>query len=487
MRKRSKYSLSHYHLLTANMGKLIPVMVAEAIPGDTWQHTAAQLIRVAPLAVPVMHPVLVRLNTFFVPYRLIWDDFDDFFTGGENGDEKPVLPYSNSPVVTEGSLWDYMGVPPHAYTYGLNILPFRAYHLIYNTYYRDDQIHTEANFSTASGQDSTTQWAIHNVSWPADYFTTCRPSSQLGSTVNIPIGNAAPVIPIASGDKTPTFDVGSLTNINLGVTGGTNNAIWGGSSATATNAKWNTTQLEADLSAATGMTVNDLRWALGSQRFKEMMNQGARYEDLLMASFGVKGMDARLQNPEYLGGGRTRISFSEVMATDGNNTGDQYGHGMSTMRTNTYRRFIQEHGLIMTLMSVVPKAIYSQALPKLFTKSVKEDFYTHALEFVGDMPVENREVYAMHSNPNNTFGYQRIYDDYRQLHSKISGEFRSTLSDWTMARIHTGDIALNPSFLNCSPTDRIYKSTATDQLYCMVNHSIQARRLPRRNPPARVI
>lgn len=477
--KRSKFNLSHYKLLTGNMGNLIPITWYEALPGDTIQQATSMLARVSPLLAPIMHPVRIRLHHWFVPNRLIWEDFEDFITGGPDGTSLPEHPYISLASASEGSLHDYLGVPPD--TYGANIqvsaLPFRAYNLIYNEHYRDQDLITEKVIDTASGEDTTTDTDLLKVSWEKDYFTTCRPWELKGDEITIPFSGTAPVHGIGREGNTYGSSYGTIYEAG-GVT--TSYSAGGSSSDLRVQQDPDNTgfpNIKADLSAALGIPINDLRLALALQRYQEARAQyGSRYVEYLRY-LGVKSSDARMNLPEYLGGGRQVIQFSEVLSTDGANTGDLKGHGIAAMRTNRYRRFFEEHGIVMTLMSVVPKAVYSQSLHRAFSRQVKEDYFQRELQFIGEQEIPNKEVYVNHTSPADIFGYQARYDEYRYHPSTIAGEFRSTLDHWHMARIFGSDPALNQSFIEATPTDRIYASTATDQLYIMANHSIQARRM----------
>ena len=193
--KRSKFNLSHYKLFTGDMGLLYPITWYEALPGDTIQHRTQMLIRLSPLLAPIMHPVRVRVNSFFVPYRLIWDDFEDFITGGPTGDDATVAPTISSASIAEGSLQDYMGVPPASYSPNLvySALPIRAYDLIFNEFFRDQDLVTELTIDTTSGVDSTSDTGIQKVSWEKDYFTAARPWEQKGTEITIPLAGTAPI------------------------------------------------------------------------------------------------------------------------------------------------------------------------------------------------------------------------------------------------------------------------------------------------------
>lgn len=459
-----------------DMGKLIPLTWYEALPGDTIQQRTSALIRVSPLNAPVMHPCLVRIHNFFVPYRLIWDDWEDFITGGQDGNDDSIPPVISTDEVTEGSLHDYMGVPPASYSPNLEFsaLPFRAYNVIFNEHYRDQDLVDELVIDKTDGIDNTTETDIQNVAWPKDYFTTARGSTSRGDAITIPIGESAPLVSDAA------FDGGKDADNWIQVrdsSGNLKRLFTDSSYLHGVNSTDGTKELKADLSSATGLDVNDLRLALGLQRYQEARQQyGARYTEYLRY-LGVRSSDARLQIPEFLSGGRNTLQFSEVLAHDGSNTGDLYGHGIGALRSNRFRRFFEEHGLVMTLMSVVPKPIYTQGLHKKWSRQVKEDYFQKELQFIGEDEVYNKEVYTEHTSPDGVFGYQARYDEYRSHPSHIAGEFHNSLNHWHLARQFTGDPALNQSFTDCVPTKRILQATGSDALYVMANHSIQARRM----------
>lgn len=481
--KRAKHSLSHYNLATFDMGQLVPVGLVEVLPGDTFRHAASAFVRVAPLATPVMHPVSVRLHHWFVPHRLVWSDFTDFITGGPDGNNASVFPTITigGGGAAVGSLADYLGVPTGVNNIEVSALPFRAYQLIFREFYRDEDLVTAPTISTASGADTTTSTSLQAPAWEKDYFTTARPWTQKGPDITVPLGASAPVkMDAAALQAVGVYSTSQSANRYLNASGTylTLDNGGGGTPAAANN-------LYADLSAASaGASINDLREAFALQRYEEARARyGSRFTEYLRY-LGVRSSDARLQRPEYLGGGKQTIQFSEVLQTSnttggtaGTGVGTMKGHGISAMRSNRYMRFFEEHGYVITLMSVIPKTMYVQGLARHWSRSIKEDFWQRELEKIGQQPILNKELYAAHTTPNGTFGYQDRYDEYRRVESRVSGEFRSTLNDWHMGRIFGSDPALNSSFITANPTNRVYQSTATDQLYCMINHSIQARRL----------
>lgn len=483
--KRNKFSLSHYKLLSMNQGGLIPVGLTEVLPGDTIQQNTSALIRTQPLAAPVMHPVDARIHHWYVPHRLVWDEWEDFITGGPDGMDASVFPTITTPAATGfavSSLADYLGVLPGEPDQPVSALPFRGYALIWNEWYRDQDLQTELVVDLTSGPDTTTNVTLQNCAWEKDYFTTARPWEQKGPSITIPIGDTAPVLGIGQLSTVAPTSPGGTYNQSDGTTF-PGNAIYAGGSGLGidadSGAAGSPPLIRADLSAASAITVNALREALALQRFEEARARfGSRYVEYLRY-LGVKSSDARLQRPEYLGGGRQKIQFSEVLQTaEGTDAvGTLKGHGIGAMRSNRYRRFIEEHGYIYTFLSVKPKTMYAQGLARHWNRRTKEDFWQKELEHIGQQEVLNKEVYLPHTTPDGIFGYTDRYDEYRKTESSVAGNFRDTLDFWHMARIFSSDPALNATFVKANPTDRVYAVPAEDQLYVMANHSIQARRL----------
>lgn len=496
MKKRSKFSLSHYKLATMNMGYIVPVGLTEVLPGDTLQQATSAFIRVTPLAAPVMHPVHVSIHHWYVPLRLIWDDFESFITGGEDGLDDSVYPTvtSGSSGFAIGSLADYLGVPTGVANLEVSALPFRAYDLIYNEWYRDENLVDELVISTESGADTTTSLELQAHAWKKDYFTAASPWPQKGPAVTVPVdlGQASlDALSVVSNGTVPTFTTNSNapSSGQLGIkqTGDPQDLSIGGSRSSSNGYRQvlfeNSGLKISDSGSLDGtlgsVDINQLREAFALQRFEEHRAlYGSRYTEYLRY-LGIRASDARLQRPEYLGGGRQTIQFSEVLQTaEGiDPVGTMRGHGIAAMRTNRYRRFIEEHGLVLTFMMVQPIPVYAQGLPRLWNRRFKEDFWQQELQHIGEQEVLNKELYAASEEPDGVFGYQDRYDEYRSHESSISGEFRDTLDYWHMARIFDNQPVLNQSFVYGAPTNRVFMEQTQNQLYCMINHSIQARRL----------
>lgn len=489
--KRGKFSLSSTKLLSCDMAELIPVGWLEALPGDTIQQSTSALVRCAPLLSPVMHPVEVRFHHWFVPLRLIWADFEKFITGGPDGLDAtahPTITFGGGTGAAIGSLADYMDAVPLVNNLVTSALPFRAYNMIFNENYRDQDLQSEIAISTGNGVDATTSVALQNIAWEKDSYTSARPWEQKGPAITLPLGSDAPVKGIGFYGTTGTIASAVLRQTtplpDLATPNDLVQSSLVGLAVRADSAIEGTAKplVYADLSGASAITVNALREALALQRYEEARARfGSRYTEYLLY-LGVKSSDARLQRPEYLGGGRQTIQFSEVLATaeTGATTdvGDMKGHGIAAMKSNRYRRYFEEHGIVMTLMSVRPKTMYMQGLPRKFNRRTKEDYWQKEIQHIGQDNILNKEIYAAHATPDGTFGWQDRYDEYRKSESHVSGEFRtSALNYWHLARDFSADPALNAAFVKSIPTKRVFAAPSADCLYVMAKHSIQARRL----------
>lgn len=468
--KRNKHSLSHYQLSTFDMGDLVPVGNFEVLPGDSIRMSTSCLLRLSPLVTPVMHPVNVRIHHWFVPFRILWDGWEDFITGGPDGKDTQDPPSVTNPG-SPGSVWDHLGVPS-AGAIQLNTFPLMAYNMIWNEFYRDQDLQAERPL---------TEHALAKVAWEKDYFTSSRPWVTKGDEVTLPLGPSAPVT--ATGDGIPTFNFGGVTTA-LRSKDTTDDVRTVENTPNAVTAAWGNPKLSADLSLATAASVNDLRLAFALQRYQEARAQyGSRYTEYLRY-LGVRSSDARLQRPEYLGGGKSTVSFSEILRT-GNDTaadestpiGEMKGHGIAALRTRRFIRFFEEHGVVLSLASVRPRTIYSDGVHRSFLKRSKEDYWQKELELIGQQEIKNAEVRIAHTTPEGTFGYQDRYSEYRHHPSTVTGDFRTSLNDWHLARQFSGDPALNASFVECNPSKRIFAEQTQDSLWAMFSHSIQARRM----------
>lgn len=493
--KRNKFSLSHYKLLSCDMGELVPIGLVEVLPGDTFQHATSVLTRVSPLLAPVMHPVHARVHHWYVPHRLVWEDFEDFITGGPDGMDDSAFPVidltwsAGSPPTGSGvvgGLADYLGCPTGINGLEVSALPFRAYALIFNEWYRDQDLQTALTIDLTSGDDTTTSTVLKNVAWEKDYFTSSRPWTQKGPEVTIPLVGDAPVVGASPAQTTQYRTTSDATIRGLRVDSGTQQVYLDGATGSGSadfiyTPTGSDSGFVADLTGVSAANINDLRLAFALQRYEEARARyGSRYTEYLRY-LGVRSSDARLQRPEYLGGGKQTIQFSEVLQTGPDTEDDgvatMRGHGIGALRSNRYRRFFEEHGYVISLLSVKPKTMYVQGLHRTWNRRTKEDFFQKELQHIGQQEILNKEVYALDTDPDGVFGYQDRYDEYRRSWSSVHGEFRTTLDFWHFARQITSDPALNNTFVACVPREDAFAVPAEDTLYVMARHHMVARRL----------
>lgn len=505
--KRSMFNLSHTHLTSFDMGELVPIMCKEVLQGDIWDMSTAAMVRMSPLLSPPMHPTHVTVHHWFVPNRVLWDksggvntDFEAFITGGPAGTSAPTHPYIDMPNsgaggVVVGSLANYLGVPLGYNNdntgYRVSALPFRAAAMIWNYFYRDEDLQTLLVVDTSDGADTTTSTVLQNVCWEEDYFTACRASPQKGPEVTIPLAGDAPVVSTGVPFTFAVPSVGS-SNIDRSGTGGNNTLEFIASGGTATDhVYWgNETGLEADLTAVTGIPVIDLRYSSAAQRFMEKMSrQGSRFAEWLM-SFGLKFSGATIDVPQYLGGGKQTIQFSEVLATAETEDfpiGTLAGHAIAGMSTNRFTRHFEEPGIIISFASVKPKTIYSQGLEKMWSRATKFDYWTPEMQFIGQMNVLKKEVYAAHTDPNGTFGYIDRDEDWRIAMSRVSGEFLSTQNTWHFARNFSSSPTLNGDFVKSVPTDVPFAVPSEDVCLVTFQHKIRKKSFVTADPTPKLL
>ncbi len=494
---RHKHNLSHYKLLTGDMGKLYPVGLVEVLPKDTFQHSLSLFMRFSPMAAPVMHPVTVRIHHMYVPHRIIWPEsegggWENFITGGENNDDSQVPPQISTTGV-EGDLLDYFNLPTKP---GISVsaLPVRAFNLVFNEYYRDQDL-------VPKREDIDT--SIPLVAWEKDYLTTARPFSQKGPAITLPIGARAPVIGIGKKDQTFTlsndqvFETGAnasreyVSNESTGITSGGHFGI----EEDPDNPGF--PGIYADLSAAEAIDINDFRRAFALQRFAEARAKyGSRYTEYLRY-LGVRSSDARLQRPEYLGGGKVKVSISEVLQTTHDvggaeterfGVGDMFGHGVAHMRSNAYRRTFEEHGYVLSFLSVRPKAMYLNGITRTWLRQDREQFWQRELEQIGQQEIFNAEVYADGTPADlETFGFSDRYQEYKREPNRVSSEFKTSLNYWHLGRDFESLPVLNQSFVECDASKRIFNVQDQHTLWIAAQHSLVARRLVRTGSSSRIL
>ena len=457
---RNAFNLSFEHKTSVDMGELVPVQCCEVLPGDTFRQRLSALTRVAPLAHPLMHRVELRMHSFYVPNRILWDGWEDFITGVDDETPKPVFTMTGSGE----RVWDYLGVPPTP-DLEVDALPLQAYNMIWNEFYRDQHLQEKRDLLDAS---------VARCTWQRDYFTVCRPQPQIGDPVPIPF--ASGTVPVQVDDSavvtnnlsimvggTQTLMDSSVNTLALGTSGGPPQGLF-----------------QVDLSnSTTGINIDDLRRSIGLQRFAEArMRFGERYVDYLRY-IGVNPSDGRLDRPEYLGGGKEVLSFSEVLATAETtdaNVGDLYGHGIGMGRTNGFTKMFEEHGWLITMLSARPKTVYQDSVPKQFIRKTWDDYWQRELEVLPWQEVSQLEVHK-DGDANTVFGYAPRYEEYRHGHSRVSNSLRGgSENDWHMGREFATPPTLNGSFVECTPTERVYQDSNMPDLVINVMADINARR-----------
>ncbi|AXQ65957.1 MAG: major capsid protein [Microviridae sp.] len=508
--KSNTFNLSHDRKMSMQMGTLTPTLVMDVLPGDKIKLNSTQMLRFAPMIAPVMHRIDVFTHFFFVPNRLTWSNWEDFITGGEDGLDNSVFPYikCDADTTKPGSLTDYLGIPILPGTgiqqSEVSALPFAAYSLIFNEYYRDQNLIAKRPYELVDGYQGASQSAklqdLQYRAWQHDYFTSALPWTQKGPEATIPLGSKAPIMMETSGpayispqfvNDTPLDPINLAQNKSMSSTG--DGYMVAGSPGTSDYATLDLKDSHfADLSTATASSINDLRQAFRLQEFLEKNARGgSRYIEVIKSHFGVTSSDARLQRPEYLGGGKSPVTISEVLqtsesgvaSTDPTPQGNMAGHGINVGGSNNFSYYAQEHGYIIGIMSIMPKTAYFQGIPKHFKKFDKFDYYFPSFAHLGEQPITTEEIWATSSvKDDQVFGYTPRYAEYKHMLSSVHGEFRTTLEFWHMARKFDSQPYLNEEFINCDPTERIFAVQGTisepvEQIYAHIFHDLKATRL----------
>ena len=625
--KRSKFNLTHSHSTTADAGQLIPFLLQPTLPGDRFRIGLKNFIRCQPMVAPLMHEVYFYTQYWYVPYRILWDNWEDFITGGGDLSASPAFPYVTAPSGgwQPGSLADYFGFPVKQAGIEVSAMPFRAYAEIWNTRYRDEDLQTDVSVVYTDGADNKTSTDILSPSWKRDYFTLARPWTQRGVDILVPVTDGGHGTQITHkhtisyrvalfiwgmyafniNDDPDTIDftiadkyfngvtykytktehdsTGSITNDTKTYNASSStpaekvafiaalenyfsdtSSDWSGSVPYAnlenTIKNWSSTSPQevsvpagseitlarripniseglvltnwrfslyafisndetvpsagvsdsfsgasvydargtrniwvrftgstacnydddsplceyvtyATLSQSGAVSVRDLRASSALQRYAERsLKFGNRYEEFIQREFGVKPRDSRIQRPEYLGGGRGILNISEVLQTaEGTDTGvgTMRGHGIASVSQRPIRFKSPEHGIIIGLLSIRPKAVYTQGIEREFLKRSRLDFFTPELANIGMQEVLTQELFATSANKNSIFGYSDRYQEYRYHKPLVTGEFRDTLNYWNMARIFDNAPNLNDEFINMEYSSEVFKRpfAVQDQSY----------------------
>lgn len=551
--KKSKFDLSHMHSTTLDAGYLVPFCCIPTLPNDTFFLGNKSFVRATPMLAPLMHRVFLFTQYWYVPYRLLWQNWEEFITGGEFGNATPTIPTIKADTTggfVVGSLADYLGFPVNQPGIEVSAFPFRAMAEIWNTRYRDEDLQSEVGISYEDGLDSVTNVTLLSPCWKRDKFTKSRLSTQRGGEISVPInpsvnGGAKTfyhyVIGVfikrrdtgeylqtyhmksVEGPACPSFDntalqsfisnhLNDLTSANIGfemdtemeytlygdsknvvipcdiivrlvskelevytnqplsqfITNASVNcsrsviSLAGTPLATYNQSCTNAVYHSALLESTGSLDIRDLRLASALQRYQERsLKWGNRYEEMIMREFGVRPRDARIDRPEYLGGGKSMLNISEVLQTaEGTDTGvgTMRGHGVGSLKNRRIKFKSPEHGVILGLVSIRPEPVYTQGIDKEWLKRSRLDFYTPELADVGMQEIMQQELYATADNASIIFGYTDKYQEYRYMPPKVTGEFRTgNYNYWNMARFFETPPALTGEFINMASSVESFK------------------------------
>lgn len=525
--QRSSFNLSHYRRMSMSSGWLTPCFITECVPSDTFNGSSEILVRLAPLLSPAYESLTLYVHYFFVPNRLLWEDWEEFITGGRLGVgvdpiEAPIPPRIDlgvaltdlpDDIFKKGELADYLGCPIFEDLPGFNagdyngkyidLMPFFAYGLVYYEYYRDrnfvnDSVaHYPYPGGTLDFSDETVYHAmkLKERMYGHDYFTSALPWTQRGSEVLMPMAGTG-TVNYMQVSKVLEQDGGSADpNTLIGTVLGNGDLIVNKANAAGAGAQGRIENIEdIDFENST-VSINDFRSAYALQVWLERNAiGGSRYNESTQAHFGVRPQDSRLQRPEYIGGGKMPIKISEIVSTAYSNDGEDIvplanlaGHGITYGNTNRFNYFCTEHGFIIGIASIMAEGSYHQGLPRMFDRSSFLDYPWPTFAKLGEQQIDKAELFASAANMTKNadgvrplFGYTSRYADWKQIMSSNHGDFHDELLFWTATRHFETSPNLGVVFLAFDQTsvDRMFavQESSVQKFWCYVNNQIHVKR-----------
>ena len=459
---RSRFNRSHGLKTTFDEGYLVPILVDEILPGDTVNLGATLFTRMATLMSPIMDNLYIDTFFFFVPERLVWENFQKMCGEQDNPDDSTDFIFPTITAPTGGwkpqSLADYFGIPTNIENLEVRAEPFRCYNLIYNEWFRDENLQDSVPFTKAD-KDDEKNYKLLRRGKRHDYFTSALPWPQKGPGVELPFGGTAPVVSFNRNTTVPYSELSSV--LPPSNTGAIINSASGLINQTVSSLEASHSYAFADLTQATSVTINQFREAFQIQKWYERAARGGtRYTEILRSFFGVMSPDARLQRPEYLGGGSHRIDVSVVPQTSATNDispqANLAAFAVGASKNGGFTKSFTEHGWLIGLVNVRADLTYQQGLNRMWSRSTKFDMYWPTFAHLGEQAILNKEIYAQgNAKDDEAFGYQERYAEYRYFPSMITGKFRSTdpqpLDSWHLAQKFDSLPTLSSQFIEDNP------------------------------------